>query len=181
MMRTALLLACLSCIALAGQKPSPVEILTGARVSLIAYQRAPGQMKADHVLTAADDPGGYRAEVAKRLQSFGLDVVLVDDCASATTDLVVGVMLPPEKDSRPNGDFVIRRRGQKKAVFENGWMGRFDATLTIDTPLAADKLAEIRSDIIRKMTLADFWQQFEAMVKGHSRGSGQSRSVPSCF
>lgn len=180
MMRSAFLLACLTCVALA-EKPSPVEILKGSRVAVIVYQRVSGKMNVDHVLTAANDPAGFRAELAEKFQTLGLDVVLVDDCAAATTDLVVGIMVPPKAGYSPSGDFVIRRRGQKKPVFQNGWSGRFDGSLHIDTPLSSEKLAEVRADIIGKLTLADFWRNFDSLMTGHSRGSGQSRWVPACF
>jgi hypothetical protein len=181
MMRAALLLACLSCIASA-EKPSPVQILKGSRVVVVAYQRVPVGLKADRLLTAADDPEGYRAKLAGKLKELGVDFTMADSCAAASADMEVAVMLPPPNSgSELSGDLVIRRRAGKKVLFQSGWFGKFEGTLEIHTPLPQDKMTEARSEIMHRLIQADFWQNFDSMMKSHYRGSGQARWLPTCY
>jgi hypothetical protein len=149
---------------------------------VVAYQRVLVGLRVDHLLTAADDPGHCRAELEEKLKGLGVDFAMADSCADASADLEVAVMLPPpQSHSQLSGDLATRRRAGKKVLFQSGWFGRSEGSLEINTPLPPDKMREALSEILGRLIRADFWQNFEDMLKSHFRGSGQARWLPSCF
>ena len=171
--------AVMTLIAPAAAGATPVEMLKGVKLSVLAYEG--GKLVATTTPSGEQDIENMRQQVEKTLKEVGLDFSFAEGCAAAASDVVLIIGLEPAVGGF-GGGVLVMRKSDKKELLRKDWFGEMDARLDISTPLPPEQMAKVRATLTRRFMLADFYTKLKTGLSTGKWGKGNvSKRLPKCL